>query len=228
MKTSKKLPYKSATFNPLDFIGQNETAIDDCNSLANALVVREPEQKDRHFDDSAEGGICGLTALTAYYGKENTRSLQDVDKVLNSPGVFEAALKLMCEPDDTGQYPWGGMLARLGGRMQHWHGDEKASVLSTMSRHLSFLRTPAIAANTQTTSFDPERLVRGKMAVFIVPSLQYGQALIPWVRMIIDGMLKAVMRCGLQEERRTHVIIDEAAVLGPMDALRNALNIGAG
>jgi len=105
MKIPRKLRLKSATYNPLDFISKDSaTAIDDCNSLANALVVREPEQKDRHFDDSGEGGICGLSALTVHYGKAGSRSLQNVDEILNSPTAFEAALKLMCEPDDTGEW----------------------------------------------------------------------------------------------------------------------------
>jgi type IV secretion system protein VirD4 len=231
MNLPKKLRFKTATYNPLDFISkESPTAIDDCLSLANALVVRPPggDQKDRHWDDSAEGGIAGLAALTVYYGRPGTKSLQDVDQIVNSKERLDMAMKLMSEPDDRGEYPWGGMLARLGGRMQLWQSDEKGSVLSTMARHLQFLRTPTIAANTRSTSFDPSRLVWGKMAVFIVPSLQQGQTLIPWVRMIIDGMLKAVMRCGLQERRKTHFIIDEAASLGPMDALRDALNKGAG
>jgi type IV secretion system protein VirD4 len=224
-----KLRCNSSTFNPVDFISKDSpTALELCNSLSNALVVRTGEEKEPHFNDCAQEGIAGLTALIVYYGRPGKRSLQEVDQIVTSREKLDTAMKLMCGPDDTDCLPWGGMLARAGGRMQLWQGDERGSVLSTMARHLQFLRTPAIAANTAATNFDPSKLVRGKMAVFIVPSLQFGQTLIPWVRMVIDGLLKAVIRCGLQEKRKTHWIIDEAASLGPMDALRDVLDKGAG
>jgi len=227
----RDLGIKGATYNPLDFIVKDSpTAVDDCTSLANALVVTKPNEmsQDPHWNASAEGGIAGLIALTVYYGQKHTRSLQAVDNIANSPEALGNALKIMGEPNDSGVYPWDGMLSRLGGRMRLWQGDEKASVLSCISRHLAFLRTPACAAITRTSSFDPSRLVKGKMTVYIVPSLEYGSTMIGWVRMVIAGMLKAVMRGGLQEKNKVHFIFDEAAKLGPMEAVRTALDAGAG
>src|SRR5262249_50690475 len=121
-----------------------------------------------------------------------------------------------------------GKLTHYGGRLNHLQDREKGGVLGTMGRHMAFTRRPKIAVITQSTSFDPSQLVHGKMAVFIVPSMEHGDAVIGWTRMVLDGMLKAVMRCGLQEKRLVTFIIDEASKLGQMDALRQALDAGAG
>ena len=63
---------------------------------------------------------------------------------------------------------WGGMLARMGGKLEFFQDKEKGSVLTTVGRFLRFLDTPAMAAFTQTSSFNPANLKRGKMTIYIV------------------------------------------------------------
>src|SRR5260370_30915043 len=134
----KKLPFKSASLNPLDFIDRNSpTAIDECKSVANALVIRTGEEKDPHFNNVAEEIITALTALTVYYANGVSRSLQRVDEMATIPEMLGKANEVMGKPDETtGEMPWEGMLARMGGRMRLQMGEEKASALSTLAAQI--------------------------------------------------------------------------------------------
>jgi type IV secretion system protein VirD4 len=208
------------TFNPLDFIHKDSpTAIDECRDLAEALVIRTGQEKDPHWLDSAEAWISALIALVVHYGEPNDRSLQTVRKVLSSPDKLQMAIKLMCASD-----AWDGMLARMGNQLTHFKDKELGSTLTTTSRFLRFLDTLAVSDSTKTSSFDPDDLRRGKMTVYLVLPPEHQRAQSPLLRMWIGSLLRAVVRGGLQEQNKVHFVLDEAASLGHMDALDDAVD----
>ncbi|HEY4311628.1 MAG TPA: type IV secretory system conjugative DNA transfer family protein [Pirellulales bacterium] len=185
---------KPDTFNPLDFIKDGHPlAIDDCNDLASALVVRTGEEKDPHWSDSAEACIAAVAATVVGYGKSDMRSLQTVREILSHPERLEMAIKLMCESNH-----WNGMLAQMGGQLMHFMDKEKASVLSSTLRHLRFLGTPAIAASTSSSSFDPAQLRRGKLTVYLILPPERAQAQAGLLRMWVGSLLRACVREGVQ------------------------------
>ena len=94
-----------------------------------------------------------------------------------------------------------GMLARMGGQLMHFIEREKGSVLTTVSRHLKFLDTIAVAANTRTSSFDPAGLRSSKMTIFMILPANHMRVQSPLSRMWITTFLRAVINGGLQEER---------------------------
>ena len=208
------------TFNPLDFIHKDSpTAIDECRDLAEALVIRTGQEKDPHWVDSAEAWISALTALVVHYGEPNDRSLQTVRTLLSSPEKLEMAIKLMCASD-----AWGGMLARMGNQLTHFKDKELSSVMTTTSRFLRFLDTLAVSDSTKTSSFNPDDLRQGKMTVYLILPPEHQRAQSPLLRMWIGSLLRAVVRGGLQEWNKVHFVLDEAASLGRMDALDDAVD----
>jgi len=52
------------------------------------------------------------------------------------------------------------MLARLGHQLTHAQDKELGSVLTTTNRHMRFLDTPAVAANTCASTFNPGDLCK--------------------------------------------------------------------
>lgn len=183
------------TFNPLDRIrADSPLAIDDCNGLANALVIRAGEEKEPHWNDSAEAWISAMLATVVYYGKPaESRSLQTMRDLLSQPDRIETAIKLMLESD-----AWGGMLARKGGQLMHFVDREKSSTLSTVSRHLRFLDTPAIAASTAASSFDPRDLVEGKLTIYLILPPEHLRSQSALLRMWIGSFLQTIVRGGLK------------------------------
>jgi type IV secretion system protein VirD4 len=219
-------PYRQVTqtpdtLNPLDGIDKESSlAIDDCRDVANALVVRTGEERDPHWVDSAETWISAMLAVVAYYGEPGDRSLQTVRTLLSNPAKMEAIIRLMCESPDA----WSGMLARMGYQLTRFKDNELASCLTTVSRFLKFLDTIAVAENTAESTFDPADLVKQKLTVYLVLPPQHVRAQQALLRLWIGTMLRAVVKGGLQEKKLVHFVLDEAATLGHMDAIDDAVD----
>jgi type IV secretion system protein VirD4 len=217
-----KLGMKSATYNPIDGIKKDSPlALDDCNGIAKELVVRTGDEKDTHWLDSAEAHISAVTATVVYYGTPGRRSLQEVSDILASPRKLGLCIKLMKESP-----AWGGMLARMGGKLDYFVDKEKGSVLTTVSRCLRFLDTPAMAASTQASNFNPAKLKRGRrpMSVGIVLPPENMKSGMGWLRLIVGSMIRAVVREGLGEHPRVHFVLDESASLGVMDSIEDLVD----
>jgi type IV secretion system protein VirD4 len=192
-------PYKVVTqtpdsYNPLDFIAKDgPTAIDECNELAKALVIRSADEKEPHWNDSAEFLISAVLATIVQYGGLETRSLQTAREILSNPQKLDMAVKLMCESEC-----WGGMLARMGGQLTYFADKEKNSVMTTVGRHLRFLDSLAVAESTKASSFDPAKLRDGKMTVYLILPPDHMRTQSALLRVWIGSLLRAVVKGGLQ------------------------------
>jgi type IV secretion system protein VirD4 len=218
-------PYKIVTQTPdtlniVDSIKKDSpVAIDESRDAAAAIVIRSGQEKDPHWVDSAEAWIAALIALVVHYGEPNDRSLQTVRTLLSSPEKLEMAIKLMCASD-----AFDGMLARMGNQLTHFKDKELGSTMTTTNRFLRFLDTLAVAENTTTSSFDPAELLKGKMTIYLVLPPEHMRAQSPLLRLWIGSLLRAVVRGGLQEHTKVHFVLDEAASLGHMEALDDAVD----
>jgi type IV secretion system protein VirD4 len=213
------------TLNPLSSIDKDSPfAIDDSRETAAAMVERKEEKGDgAHFLDNAEAAIAAMTAMVVQFGEDEHKSLQTVCDIVSNPDKWQKAIELMCASD-----AWQGMLARIGGNLAHLKERELASTMSTISRFLRFLSTPAIAASTRTSSFDPAEIHSGKFTAYLVLPTERASALSPLLRLWIGTFLRSVVRGGLQEKRKIHFICDEANKLGKMDQISDALTVGRG
>ena len=208
------------TFNPLDAIAPDSPhLIDDCKGLANAIVVRTGEEKDPHWADSAELFITSILIAVALYGEKGERSLQTVRTLLTNPAKLAAVINLLCESKE-----FEGIVSRYGHQLTNFKEKELASVLTTTSRFMSFLDTPAVVECTKSSSFDPAGLNEGKMSIYLVLPPAHLRTQSSLMRLWIGSLLKTVVRGGLQERNKVHFVLDEAASLGRMDALDDAVD----
>lgn len=212
---------KPDTLNPLDTIGRdNPLALDRSNDLAKALVAREQTERDPHWNDSAEAWIAAMIALVVDEGEAGvTRSLQTVRDILTRPQELAMAVQALGEST-----AWKGMLARLGGQLAQFVDKERSSTLTTVSRHLRFLDTLAVADSTRSSSFDPAELRAGKMTVYLILPPEHMRAQAALLRMWVGTLLRAVIEGGLQETNQVHLLLDEAASLGHMEAIDDAVD----
>jgi type IV secretion system protein VirD4 len=208
------------TFNPLDFIDpESRTAIDDCRDLAEALVVRAEGEKEPHWADSAELWIAAMTALLVSVAKGDDKSLQAMRILLTNPNEMQTAITMMCQSDAM-----DGMLARLGHQLTQFKDKELTSTLTTTNRFLRFLDTGAVAHSTRRSTFDPADLLKGKMTVYLVlpPDRIHAQAGL--LRLWIGSMLRVVVKGGLQRHNKVQFILEEAASLGSMTSIDDAVD----
>jgi type IV secretion system protein VirD4 len=178
-------------FNPVDeIVADSPNAIDDCRDLAEQLVVRTGDEKEPHWNDSAEAWIGATIAAVALHGQKDNRSLQTARDVLSNPDKIPQLIELLCQS--------GGMVARLGGQLAHFRDKELSSTLTTANRHLRFLDTPAVAANTCRSTFDPNRLRAGRMTIYCILPPEHMNSQTALLRMWIGSLTRAVVRGGLQ------------------------------
>ena len=219
-------PFQLATngpdsFNPLDFIEPNSPdLIDATRDLAEALVIRSREaEKDPHWSDSAEFVIHAVLTFVARFAPADDRSLQTVRDIIGNPELFKKVIDGLRSCDDA-----DGLLQRLGDQLMHYQDKELASVLTTCNRFLRFLDSAALQHCTGSSTFDPADLKRGRMTVYLILPPEHMRAQSPLLRMWISSLLRAVVAEGLDESRKVHFILDEAAALGHLECIDDAVD----
>src|SRR5262249_48393934 len=91
------------------------------------------------------------------------------------------------------------------------------------NRFLRFLTTVAIEHNTKASSFSFGDLKKRKMTVYLVLPPHHARAQAGLLRLWIGSALRAVVKQGIGESPQVHLVLDEAASLGHMDALDDAV-----
>lgn len=209
------------TLNVLDSISVDDPhALNHCADLASALVVRQPGEHQPHFNDSAEFWLTAtIAAVVGHCEVPQLRSLQMVREILSDPQKIEKTIEMMCESE-----LWDGMLARCGAQLRHYVDKERSSVLTTVTRHLRFLDTPTIAASTQTSSFQLSEILSGNVDIYLILPPSHMRALSGLLRLWISSCLRASIQGGLQETRKTHFLLDEAASLEHLVSIDDAID----
>src|SRR5207253_1770051 len=78
------------------------------------------------------------------------------------------------------------------------------------------------------STFDPRDLVRDDVTVYLCLPPRSLATLSRLLRLWFTTLYTAVTECGAQEERLVLFLLDEAASLGPMPALAQAVTVGRG
>jgi type IV secretion system protein VirD4 len=218
-------PYRTVTeepdsFNPLDFISpESELAIDDCRDVAEALVVRTGQEKDPFWNDAAETWLTAMSALLINLKPDIAANLSELKTLVSDTTLMKQAIVKMIESD-----AWDGVLARLGHTLTHSQDKELNSTLTSTNRHLRFIDSPAIAASTAASSFDPAGLLTGKMTIYLILPPDRIRSQSGLLRLWVGSLFRAVIRGGLQETHKINFILDEAASLGRMEAVDDAID----
>src|SRR5207248_10617067 len=118
-------------------------SIVECQDRAEALIVKNPQAKEPHWDESAELWAAAMLVLLALQPHGPYRSLQGLRKLLTDQEKMKKGIDALCATD-----AWGGSAARFGHQLRHYQDKELASTLTTTNRHLRFLDTPEVVAST--------------------------------------------------------------------------------
>ena len=213
------------SFNPFDGIDpQRPDFIEVCRDLANMLVVRSGKEMDPHWCDSAENVICAFIAyICALEGNPAARNLLGVRSQLASRENFARALEVMQQ--QPGFY---GVLEELGHSLT-WHVDkELGSVMSHAQRFTNIFDAPLVADSTGSTSFDPGKLRTGRMTIYLITP---ADKMVVWagLQRLWLGCLLRIITQGVPTERNPVLfLVDEAAHIGRMQALEDAVTLMRG
>lgn len=214
----------SDQFNPLQFI--DETAadfIDQCRDVANQIVVRQGTEKDPHWNDAAEMVITSVIAYICACAPPAERNLGSLRHIVSSRDTYTDALALMKETAG-----FGDIISRMGNLLGWFQDKELASVLTTVQRHTQFLDSPAIAANTADSTFDPRELRGGSRSLYLILPPDRLVTMAPLMRMWLGNTIRILARDGTGESSPVLFLIDEAGHLGKIQALEDAVTLMRG
>lgn len=209
------------SFNPFDLIPRSSPDfIDRAAELANALVIRNPEEREPHWSDSAEMYLTAFIAFVLAQAPPRERNLQTVRELLANPEAVEGAINLMRQSGAGNR-----MLRRRAGQLTYFIERERGSVLTSVGRHTSFLDSESIAATTERSSFDPGRLLSGRMTVYVCLPEDQLQTQAGFLRLVLASLLRCVTRGGPQERNLVLFLLDEAGHIGHMRCLEDAITL---
>lgn len=202
-------------FNPMDLIDpKSPYALDNCDALAEALVVKTGEEKEPHWHTAAQQFISVLMALIKH-DLACGQNLQEVAGILTDREELAKALIALRRSHTH-------MLPQRGGAIGHYEGKELASVLTTTMQQLNFLLSPLIERNTSRSTFDLRDITKRKMTVYGVLPPEYLTSHSRLLRLWVTSLLRVIAAGGLTD-RPVNIIVDEAGALGRLDPLLSAI-----
>ena len=191
---------------------------DQCRDLGNALVVRQPDEKEPHFNDSAELLITAIISFIIVCSKTpGFKHLGTVLDVLSSYESVDEALEVM---RDCG-HP---VVENFAGQCSFFQGDERASVFTTTMRHLSWLNSEATVSCIRSNDIDPLELKSQLVSLFII---------MPPIRAATwSGLVRVLTACLLSRlcddatyqhgKQKVLLLLDEIGQFRKFQALENA------
>lgn len=219
-------PYRKR-FNPLSILLRLEsrTVIEDAGLIADALVVPSGS-KDTHWDESARAFIEGLIlhVVTSSQFKDEDRNLVTVARLLGGEDMPVNDLL----SDMLANESLENRIVAAARAMQEKADQERFSVLSTARKNLRFVQYDSMRAVLSGHDFELEDLKAGKTTVYLVlPAMRMGTCS-QWLRLFINLSLAAMESSQVRSPIPTLMILDEFAVLGPMQELERAIGQIAG
>ena len=230
-KTNEKrlhLPWvRTESFNPLDFIRDNENhAVQDIYVLMDALLTPPPPRaasNAEHFYQSSRAIIGGYLAWVRFREPQQSRNLQRVVDLLQmSPErreVFGRDVRAM-------ERFAGGLTLEAVERQAQVGKEEGGSNFSTIANQLSFLRLEGMGESTARSSFDPCVLADGNTDLFVVVPEALLKHVRSWLRLWITVPNAVSMRSPLKRELL--IVIDEMPRLGYLQPVMDGYNMAAG
>lgn len=211
----------SGRLNPLDLINiDSATAVDDAATLAHGLWGRSADPRDKFWLGRAQHVLSGcLLHLLASRPKHeaNLAALRDlINLAVGNPERLGRELSNSPHPEAR------RMLASLGIKADETLG----GILAFAQESVDFMRGPLLQQATSSSSFDLDDITRGApLSLYLVlpPHMleTHGQLLRIWISTLIG----AITRRRAKPPKSTLFVLDEAAQLGTLPQLRQALTL---
>ena len=221
--------YRSG-FNPLAALDPAMPGfIDDCDALADALVVSEHAKEHDFWNSSARIVLRGFIAYVAGSTRvrPELRNLSMVRSLLILPKKhFRDLLVRMSMLGDEA----AGVPREAAGFLLGMDERERASVMATVLSHIAFLASPEVAALFAggKRQADLKRWKFGGVSIYLcLPAMRLHRHS-RFFRLYVTSLLLAIESIRDEPDIPGLMILDEMHVLGHMEALEAAAGLIAG
>lgn len=217
-----------AGFNPLDDLDPADEInfIDECDSIADALVVPAKGEENNHWNASARLVLRGFVAWVAS-DPDGKRDLSELRRLLHiSPDDFSDLLDQMMDSPERAF----GVPAEMAGALLGMASEEMGSVLSTVRQNVLFLSSPAMAEMLSKTTRKPDLSAWkfGGQSVYLCLPVNRLHRHARFYRLFLNRLLTAVVATPEKPPVPALMILDEMHVLGHMQAMETAAGLIAG
>jgi type IV secretion system protein VirD4 len=200
-----------SSFNPLDIIrlGQ-DVEVDDVQEFSH-MLVQNTATKDPFWDTAARLMCQGLLLHVAHHAPTALRNIAEVAYLANqSSKETEYTHKEMMRT----KVPFVKKVGAIGSGFEP---KVKASVYSVFQTHMECFNSEAVALATKKTSFDLKDFYMGKaMTIYIVLPPEKLSSHAALLRLWVGAFMSILTRRSAAPEKKTLLVIDEAAQLGNM------------
>jgi type IV secretion system protein VirD4 len=211
------------SFNPLDAVPRDSPMlVDSARAMAESLVVRQGTEPDPYWNDKSVQVICAVLVLVLLKFREEERTLSSVQDIVSDPEMLRAASRTL---QGLGNIParLGAQLKTLFDKESSAFTKEGASVLSCVTRHLSFLDSALVAKAVATSTFDPGDLRKPGNTLFIQIGSELLEAQRGLLRCWTSALVRVIGAVGNEQEGEVLFLLDECSALGSLPALEEAL-----
>ena len=211
---------RSASFNPLDLLrGAHGHRDADAQMLAELIVPATTDHRDPYWDSRARFLLAALM-LHQTDGQHGEATLASLRRGAHGDreAIGELAKAMFRSSNET---------VRAGSRILALRSAKTlASILSTTQSYLADLVGPRIERCTATSSFELEAVTEGRpLSIYIVIPPHRLESARSLLRLWIGTLFALILRRRQRITPPTLCLLDEAAQLGPLDQLRQAITL---
>lgn len=243
-----------AGFNPLAGLDpKSDTFVDECDAIADALVVQEGKGDNAHFYDTARLVLRGYIAWVAAHADITEKTLNEVRRLIFLPRLSpvvdiesdddaESAIDVPDVTDSDLTFTQLNVLMRLDQRFAFGipyeaastlasMGDrEFGSVMSTIRNQIGFISSPPMAEILKGGDRAPDLMAwkHGSQSVYLCLPAGRLHRHFRFFRLFINRLMNAIEADESAPEIPALMILDEMHVLGHMKALETAAGLIAG
>jgi type IV secretion system protein VirD4 len=207
--------------NPLDFLPPPNAPdfLDACRDLANMLIFRQGTETEPFWNDSAERVLCVFILFIAAGERDPARrNLISVRRLLSSRKSYMATLAVM------EKMPGIPPLVKQQGGTLSWLADRTLDgVLAVVHTQTAWMDGPATAAFLSRSTFDPMDLKKNKIDIFNILPPEKIETMASLSRVTFGTIIRTITRGKADERRPVLFLIDEAAAMGRLRVLENAV-----
>ena len=217
------------------YLAQNPELLDEANMIADALIMRGPEEKDPHWNDKCRTLLKGLIlAVICGYGPNKRRHLAEVRALLTLGVKGFCNLLVDLELDKRAA---SGLLSRASLEIQSMGAEELKNVISFALKHTEFLDTPLIEeclgdrCQGYKGTYDLRDLKKyGGVSIYMILPPHYLTRYVRLFRLWITMAMASMTRTSGKPADGCPVLfmLDEMAQLGTMEMMRQAVSLLAG
>ena len=213
--------------NPLDLVDSEEAqSIDDSASLASLMSggAEKDDPRNVFWYQRGEQLLTGVIQFVAIVRPPEHRHLGEVRRILNLPTeqfIQLAQTEMASCPDPNVQ--------QVAGTLANPAEETIGSILAMSQNSVGFLRGQLLHESTSSTSFDLGAITAGDpLSIFIVIPPDKLESHRNLLRLWIGTLMSALMRRRAPVPHSTLLVLDEAAQLGPLEQLRQAITLMRG